>query len=385
MTTGRGTRTRELDANIIGVMAGKGGVGKTVLSCNLARVVSRSARVALIDLDLYNRGATALLMGEPASSGADSVYSLLERSFGSQNGAGPGSPIDEVNLEQVREHAAQVKLHEVDENLFLLPSSPTAKVIKRLEYNLSPLAASRFLTEICRALIQNYNLDCVIFDCKAGPDPLALGVVGMANETVLISEYNKVTFDGTLNFYQHIREVYGIAELRTGPLRVVVNKVPEKFDLTKSAAMEFLSRRLRPLPLLATLPFEYDVFQAFGESRFVVDDLPDSTFAAKIALLAVRLFDRSPVHLSDNITALARHSGRGGPRGFRPKRERVTQFLVLTGAAYALAGLAILAFGGPEIDMDRFKVLVQDPALGGAALAGIIGLTAVVSGALVRR
>lgn len=385
MTTGRGTHTGELDANIIGVMAGKGGVGKTILASNLARVVSWTARVALVDLDLYNRGATALLMGAPASSGADSVYSLLERSLEEQNGAGPGSPIDELNLEEIREHAAQVKLQEVDENLFLLPSSPTAKVTKRLEYNLSPMAASNFLMEICRALIQNYNLDCVIFDCKAGPDPLALGVVGMANETVLISEYNKVTFDGTLNFYQHIRDVYGIAELRTGPLRVVVNKVPEKFDLTKTDALELLASRLRPLPLLATLPFEYDVFQAFGESKFVVDDLPESTFSAKIALLAVRLFDRSPVHLSDHITALAHHSGRGGPRGFRPKRERVTQFLVVTGAVYALAGLAVLAFVGPQIDLEGLKSLVQDPARGGAALAGVTGLTAVVSGVLVRR
>ena len=55
MTTTRGTHTGELGANIIGVMAGKGGVGKTVLSCNLARVVSRTARVAVIDLDLYNQ------------------------------------------------------------------------------------------------------------------------------------------------------------------------------------------------------------------------------------------------------------------------------------------------------------------------------------------
>ena len=248
-----------------------------------------------------------------------------------------------------------------------------------------PAAASAFLMEISRVLIKDYNLDCVIFDCKAGPDPLALGVVGMANETVLISEYNQVTFDGTLNFYEHIRDVYGTAELRTGPLRVVVNKVPDKFDLTKSDALELLASRLRPLPLLATLPFEYDVFQAFGESRFVVDDLPGSTFSANIALLAVRLFDRSPVHLSDFIVALARRSRRGGPRGFRPRRERITQFLVVIGAVYALAGMIVLAFVGPEIDLDGFKNLVEDPARGGAALAAVTGLTAVVSGALVRR
>ena len=75
---------------------------------------------------------------------------------------------------------------------------------------------------------------------------------------------------------------------------------------------------------------------------------------------------------------MARHSGRGGPRGFRTKRERVTQFLVLPGAVYALAGLAILAFGDKEINLERLKILVQEPALD-----GVTGLAAVASGVLV--
>ena len=271
------------------------------------------------------------------------------------------------------------------ENFYFLPSSPTGTVITRLEYTLSPAAASTFLMAISRAFIKKYDLGCVIFDCKAGPDPLALGVVGMANETVLVSEYNQVTFDGTLNFYEHIWEVYGTAELRTGPLRVVVNKVPEKFDLSKGDAQELLARRLRPLPILASIPFEYDVFQSFGESQFVVDDLPWSQFTAKIALLAVRLFDRNPVQLGDAVLQMARKADRGGPRGFRPRRERVSQMMVLTGCVYALAGLAVLAFAGPDIDMEALKSLANDPARGGAALAAVAGLVAVASGALVRR
>ena len=58
---------------------------------------------------------------------------------------------------------------------------------------------------------------------------------------------------------------------------------------------------------------------------------------------------------------------------------------MVIGAVYALAGMIVLAFVGPEIDLDGFKNLVQDPARGGAALAAVTGLTAVVSGALVRR
>ena len=51
---------------IIAVSSGKGGVGKTAISVNLARVLSWSEkRILLIDLDLHNRGSTTLVAEAP--------------------------------------------------------------------------------------------------------------------------------------------------------------------------------------------------------------------------------------------------------------------------------------------------------------------------------
>src|SRR4030081_769144 len=48
------------EPQIISVVSGKGGVGKTMLSVAIANELSRSKRTLLIDLDFFNRGLTGL-------------------------------------------------------------------------------------------------------------------------------------------------------------------------------------------------------------------------------------------------------------------------------------------------------------------------------------
>jgi cellulose biosynthesis protein BcsQ len=364
---------------VFGVMAGKGGVGKTLIACNFARVISWSVPVAVVDLDLYNRGASALLAPDGIAPGTDTVYALLERaSKGKGERQSVGGWGQELGLQELNPVIVESKTKD-GQQLLLVPSSLTGDPVERLEYNFTVPETRDLLERLSQALVEKFEVRCVVFDCKAGPDPLALAVVGLATETLLISEFNPITFDGTLNFYQHICKAYGAADLvnsRIGPLNVIINKVPEKFNLSKPDTMADLSDRLRPLHLLDAFPFEYDVFQGFGDFKFVVDDLPQTMFCAKIARLAERLLVSRRVMLHAKVNEAARRVHRGAYRGVRARRLRIVLFVALLGAVCVLLGISVPI--GQQITADGIHSLprpyVMVAAIVAATLAGIGGL-----------
>jgi len=371
-------------------MAGKGGVGKTLIACNFARVLSWSIPIAVVDLDLYNRGASALLVEGGISPDVGTVYSLLERATSGEDGRPADRDGDqEPNWKSIDKWLEEFIPETVEpatkdgQAYYLVPSSVTGDPVARLEYGLSVAATRNLLLRLSDALVERFHVRGIVFDCKAGPDPLALAVVGLATETLLVSEYNPITFDGTLNFYQHICKEYGAADLidsRIGPLNVIINKVPEKFDLSKSDTLVDLSDRLRPLHLLDAFPFEYDVFQGFGDFKFVVDTLPETTFSAKVARLAERLLERRPIKLDTKVRTAARRAGRRVSRGVRGRRHRVLLFVALLGVIFVLLGLSvpiglkIVAGGVGSIEQPTVTLA----AIAVAATAGIMALAAVL-------
>jgi MinD-like ATPase involved in chromosome partitioning or flagellar assembly len=381
-------RPQLASAIVFGVMAGKGGVGKTLIACNFARVISWSAPVVVVDLDLYNRGASALLVEDGVTDEFDTVDSLLRRSSKDTrdppSARGQRQELDERLIDEALQDLSLLTVEpETSDSkpYYLLPSSLTGGPVSRLEYDVGVPSTRDFLLRLSRALVAKFNVRAIIFDCKAGPDPLALAVVGIATQTLLISEYNPITFDGTLNFHRHIAAQYGAADLvnsRIGPLNVVINKVPDKLDLTKREVLDDLADRLIPLHLLDAIPFEDDVFQTFGDFKFVVDSRPMTTFTAKIARLAARLLDRMPsISLHPKALDAARRSARGASPGVRSRRNRVLLAVSFQGTMICVL-LSTAVFVGQSVAAGGIASITQSPlqlaALMLALVAGTSGL-----------
>ena len=110
---------------ILTISSGKGGVGKTVIAANLARLLSWSGQsILLVDLDLYNRGASALLADLVTKDHA-TVADLLTYAKAGRLSELPGA-IEKMNL---------IRCGEASTPLFLLPSTRYNQQVLGAEYH----------------------------------------------------------------------------------------------------------------------------------------------------------------------------------------------------------------------------------------------------------
>lgn len=277
---------------VISVGSGKGGVGKTMLSANLARVLSWSGKnVLLVDLDLYNRGATSLIADELIAN-RPTVSGLLDKFQGQGDELVDPST---QSLEWMLGNPELIRTKDSDgepTTLFLLPSAPTGKLVDWTEHDFTVPQLKAILKEAVSALSKKYDIACVVFDSRPGPEPLFLSVAGFSDEIILITEAEHVTMTGTFVLYNYLYEQYKYDAQVLLNIHLVLNRIPDKYSLRmmEKIYQEELSRNLGSRPILASIPFDREIFQSFTEFKFVVDSLPKSKFARHVAAMAMRLF-----------------------------------------------------------------------------------------------
>ncbi|MCW4000270.1 MAG: AAA family ATPase [Candidatus Bathyarchaeota archaeon] len=333
--------------SVVAFVSGKGGVGKTLLSVNLANLTATSGlKTVLLDCDLLNRGATALL--QPSIKDNSTLKNLV--------------------LEKYKD----INLVEIGKVLFL-PSSATGQILNLKELPVDYLTWKAILQEIINEIIEKYGPQVIIIDSEAGPHALSIGIAGIADKTVIVSEADPVTWDGTLNFRSYLQNAYGNEK----QFYFLLNKIPKKFNFGNldDYYENKIGGLLKNLKIMAFIPFEYQIFESFGEVMFVTDEFPKSVFSQKLKLLAYDLLkDKADLFKeevkSENLRILDFDEGeiKFINRRLRPATSKKSMMYQALGIIMLITGIFAVLFGTNP------QVLFENPIITLGYSYAIIGI-----------
>ncbi len=309
----------------IAVLSGKGGVGKTTISLNLAKSLSQRYKVWLIDLDLHNRGATSIAWESEDQIPVSVAQLILEtmelrQQESAASAAIDGSGILELYLDQVRDEEGKPPLStEVEEKLLKRVVSYLGGHRQRMSFSNSffflaaakagegrlashllwkfeqdwKATASAFLPVLLRACGEVTPGSIVVLDGHGSLDDLTIAAAGAANLTYIINEPDLATFSGSLTLFREIYETHQDSD-HDPRIEFIINRVPPGKSLLKMEAdFGVLLRALSPTPraIAAYFPLESELFGVFGSDPFVSDIFTRYWFSRKIDLISTEIVE----------------------------------------------------------------------------------------------
>ena len=235
----------------ITLCSGKGGVGKTLLSTSLARIIQREANcnVLLVDLDLSVSGLTLLayhnkieldqvpvslieyLSVDPDKENA--LLAALQKGM-AINGEGEG--------------AQSASLYRRMENIFILPASteserPDWTQVSRLELDVAVEKLGRLQHFVAEAL----QVDFLIFDTQAGLGSLSLAAATLSDMNLVVLEEDDISWRTSLQMFIEITDLNKRLQHRSRSY-FLANKV--------NAGLMDMANKLRAFAFLPPIPFD---------------------------------------------------------------------------------------------------------------------------------
>jgi cellulose biosynthesis protein BcsQ len=320
------------DVDIIAVVSGKGGVGKTMLSVAIANELSLSSNTILLDLDFFNRGLTGLFASLKSSSPRRSIKppTFLD------NGEVPDWSLAEVNANLFMVYFDDLDKSQID----LVEQRDTGRLANEMLIYVNYLA-------------QEISAKFVVLDCHGGPDSTSYSACAIASRAMLVSEPDQITLHGTLHFLRNLKAQVPSASL---DIRLIFSKVVAAFSSTFLFRLynEYLRREFGGKDLVAIIPLEIDLTKAFEKSPFLTTIYPYSQLAIKTRLALFEMFGhKADVVLPPQIKAMTA-TERFVAKYYMGRWPRV---LDLDYVLKAIAVYSLVTLGGPFlIDMILVKV-----------------------------
>lgn len=241
----------------IAVASGKGGVGKTFLSVNLAIALSRfNKKVLLVDADLGLANADIILGLHPEFSMQDAIFK--------------GKPLSEVVISSK---------YGID---LIAASSGSKEMV-----SLGAARMNMFLKDLVSFAAE---YDVLIFDCAAGIDSTVMSFIAATPQTIIVATSQPTS----------IMDVYALMKLihqdnLTENMGLIVNMVNSEEEGMKVAgtlnmvAEKYLSRSVN---LLGIIPFSENVSKTLQSRTPIVVKYEEDAVSRKIREIAKSILYR---------------------------------------------------------------------------------------------
>lgn len=180
----------------ITLCSGKGGVGKTLLSSSLARIIQReqNCRILLVDLDLSVSGLTLLSFQNKIE--LDQVpISLLDYLYG--DAAEEQQLFDSLqhDLSGTAKGSGPISLYRRMDNIFILPASSESERPEWTQFSRMELEyAVEKLRRLHTFALDSLNVDYLIFDTQAGLGSLSLAAATLSDMNLIVLEEDDISW-----------------------------------------------------------------------------------------------------------------------------------------------------------------------------------------------
>jgi len=247
---------------IIGVVSGKGGTGKTLLTAVLGRALSREGfRVLLVDLDTYVRGLSILLssyINRSSRTPKLSITELMEYSLHSKSG-------DFKEVLQQRDENRDIvfpRFFECD----LLPATRDIGDPFDYEMEIFPERMMRHPGEFQSHFVEQLfgfvrnRYDYILLDCRAGIDIQVVLIARSADYIISVAEDDDVCLQANTNLINHLRYRH--------ESKNVFSLINKGRRITSYDELKDIPSKRSEFNFMGVIPFDIEVMQDFGKERF---------------------------------------------------------------------------------------------------------------------